>query len=208
MKKLLCIFAAVALAGCSNGGVETIILTDISINEITKDLEVGDEYQMSVTTNPTSNVKAEWSSSNTSVATISSSGVLKVASDGVTTITATVGSLKDEISIAINRVQDYTSFSVYNPDESDYQWIAGYFNIDGDCIKIADIGIIDKEEMSESIIVDYDAVKEVFLFFPYNETKGCKLKKTYMLKKNRHNVVVLEGSSDIVDKNDPKQYPQ
>lgn len=67
----------------------TISVTSVSLNRSSATLEKGDTLSLSATVSPSnaSNKSVTWSSSNTSVATVSSSGVVTAKSAGTATIT-------------------------------------------------------------------------------------------------------------------------
>lgn len=88
----------------SNGGGETVACTGVVINEssLTIDINNSKTYTLSATVSPVDCTQTlKWFSSVTSVATISSSGVLKVVGEGSTIITARCGSYTDTISITV-----------------------------------------------------------------------------------------------------------
>lgn len=61
----------------------------VSVSPRTKTLTVGDEFTMGVSANP-SNATVTWTSSSTTVATISSAGEIEAKAAGTTTITASI----------------------------------------------------------------------------------------------------------------------
>jgi len=213
MKKILFTLLTLAvLFSCGeNKEPNMVVLTSISLNNIDRDLNIGDSYQMAVTTKPAVNgLNFEWDSSDKSVATISNKGVLKVLSDGTTTITVSYGDLTSSVSVPISREQDYTSFVFWsefsdrNPDI-----IAGYYN-DGYCISIAKFEDF-QGGYSEEVVVTNDTLTQVYLFADYyaNDDEGIKSDTVYVLQKNKKNIFIRQRYTKGlgVEKNDPTQYP-
>ena len=81
------------LDNSSSGDVtpEEPTLTNISMSQTSKTLEIGDTFTLTTTGNPGGiSYSLNWSSSNTSVATVSNNGLVTAKAAGTTTITATV----------------------------------------------------------------------------------------------------------------------
>ena len=79
----------------NNGGSEdptpsTVSVTGISVNPTSKELTVGETLSIQATVTPSNatNKNVTWASSNTNVATVSSSGVVTAKAEGAATITA------------------------------------------------------------------------------------------------------------------------
>ena len=91
----------VVLAIILGGGpkVENVILSDSSI-----ELRVDDTYSVDCEILPVeaaAEVDVEWSSSNSSVATVSSSGTITAQGEGTCTITAEAGGVTDSVSVTV-----------------------------------------------------------------------------------------------------------
>jgi uncharacterized protein YjdB len=76
----------------NNNSSSIVRVTSVTLNRTSVYLDVNDTYYLTATINPSNatNKKISWKSSNTSVATISSSGKITALREGVTIITATV----------------------------------------------------------------------------------------------------------------------
>lgn len=109
---LLALLASAGLIGCSpdveesSSSVPTHVeMTNLSFDSRPKSLELNKEVQLSITIAPldASNQKVRYSSSDTSVATISETGLLKAVGLGKATITAEAveGGLKDSFNIQV-----------------------------------------------------------------------------------------------------------
>ena len=89
-KRLLPIAVLALLSSCVNKNaiIEEVKVTDVSFSISEEYLEMGSTYKMTATVSPSNatNKKVTWSSSDKSVATISSKGKIKPVSAGETTI--------------------------------------------------------------------------------------------------------------------------
>lgn len=114
--------------------------------------------------------------------------------------------------------QDYTSFQIKNNSSKGtyHNVVAGYRLSDNTLKKIADLGDIAPGQLSEKIIIDYNIIKEVEIFFDatnYDGTYG-KTWKIDILKINeyRNNVFSIKDGLVIttleIDKTDSNKYPQ
>lgn len=215
MKKLLTlllIFPLFIACSDSDNDNEPIILTSITLNEIDKELNIGDEYQMSVITKPDMkniNVFLQWNSSDTKVATISKTGKLKVLSDGVTEITASYGNLSSSVYATINKIQDYTSFVFVQTVDNDLpNCIVAYLK-DGQFYKIADLGTINIDNQSQEIKITDKNITDIYFFTDYISTR--RFDYIYKLKDNKKNIFRLTPDVKglvVTNKSDPTQYPQ
>lgn len=105
--------------------------------------------------------------------------------------------------------QDYTSFVFEQTiDNLLPNCVAGYFDADGYCWKIADLGDISKGNSSSEITLPSEDIPSIYLFSDYYGVR--MLNKEFTLIKRTKNIFNL--TADIggieVDKNNPKQYPQ
>ncbi|NDV95371.1 Ig-like domain-containing protein [Dysgonomonas sp. 521] len=109
MNKLIYIITAIltltlfSACGGDDNNNEVVVLTSIAIDPVDKDLYIGDTYQLSVSHQPTDVKlpKLTWTSSDTKVATVSSSGKVTAVADGVAKITASYGDLSNSVTITI-----------------------------------------------------------------------------------------------------------
>lgn len=105
--------------------------------------------------------------------------------------------------------QDYTSFVFYQ-DEDVYlnNCVAGYFDEDGYCWSLGDLGDISKGEYSNEIVVTDSSIRSVYFFTDYAGTR--MFKKEFKLIQNVKNVFYLTADirGEEVDKNNPMKYPQ
>jgi len=87
---------------------KTISVTGVSLNKSTLSLTLGDTYSLIATVTPSNatNQSVAWSSSNTSVVTVSSSGTVSAKAAGSATITVTTndGSKKATCSVTVSPV--------------------------------------------------------------------------------------------------------
>jgi uncharacterized repeat protein (TIGR02543 family) len=117
----------------------TIInVTSVSLNKTTDSLTVGDTDTLIAAVNPdsASNKKVNWSSSNTSVVTLDSTGKIKAvgAGNAVITVTTVDGNKTASCSVTVNAAQvtektKYT-LSVLMDDEDTFNDILGQFTLD------------------------------------------------------------------------------
>ncbi len=105
--------------------------------------------------------------------------------------------------------QDYTSFVFYQ-DEAVYlnNCVAGYFDEDGYCWSLGNLGDISKGEYSNEIVVADSSVRSVYFFTDYAGTR--MFKKEFQLIQNMKNVFFLTADirGEEVDKDNPMKYPQ
>lgn len=220
MKRAFYLFTVLCLAFVSCGGADdTIILTDIKIDKISRELKIGDTYQMSITTTPrTDKVKTKWSSSNQEVATISGSGLLTALAEGFTRITATVGTLSHSVAVIVNsgETQDYTSFVVVIESTNDFRdCVAGYFAEDGLCHKIGDLGNLGGGKVSPEIILKDESISEydIYIFYDLYDDLGIYdltgRAGAFKLESMKKNYLLLDGHFNgiSVSKNNPSKYP-
>jgi len=118
------------------------------------------------------------------------------------------GCKKDEPKPEIT--QDYTSFIIWHNEPVNLiNSVAGYYDKDGYCWKIADLGDLTQGKYSPEIIVANDTLRYIYLFsdYPSKSTKGDTV---FVLKKNIKNIFEITATTKgvYVNQNDPTQYPQ
>ncbi len=99
-------YAYVEISRATNATDETVAATSVSLATTEINLGKGNTYALSATVSPSNatNKAVTWSSSNTAVATVSSSGVVKGIAPGQATITATTkdGSHKATCTVTVS----------------------------------------------------------------------------------------------------------
>ena len=106
----------------NNAPAPSIPVTGISISDVPLNMNVGDTHKLTVLIAPAnaSNTNVTWSSSNTSIATVSNTGSITAKSAGTVTITATSvsnPSVKDTCTIKV-QAQSVTNVSISNTIQS------------------------------------------------------------------------------------------
>lgn len=93
----------------SNSGSSNIAVKSISLNRSSLTLDVGDDYTLKATINPSNatNKKITWSSSNSKVASVSSSGRVTAKREGSVTIKASVGGKTASVRVYVNEEEVY-----------------------------------------------------------------------------------------------------
>lgn len=109
-------------------------------------------------------------------------------------------------------IQDYTSFSLENKSSVDLPNVVIGYKIDGKYIKIADLGNINKGEISNEIRITNSSIKEIYVFFDYSDyVAAIRADISFIVYENKLNKFVLPSGIKgiaITDKTDPTQYPQ
>ncbi|NDV95373.1 Ig-like domain-containing protein [Dysgonomonas sp. 521] len=216
MNKLIYTIAALltltlfSACGGDDNNNEVVVLTSIAIDPVDKDLYIGDTYQLSVSHQPTDVKlpKLTWTSSDTKVATVSSSGKVTAVADGVAKITASYGDLSNSVTIAILKQQDYTSFIFYHDINNEIKNnVAGYFTEDGLCKKLGDLGNLSIGKYSNEIKVEIDTLTRVYFFS--HTIQPVRIEDPYILKKNIKNIFILRSGVPTVwaEPTDEVQWP-
>jgi hypothetical protein len=204
MKKtltLLFILMTMAIAACTDdNNSEYIVLTSLTIHPVEKDLYIGDKYQLSASVEPADVKlpKLKWVSSDTKIASVSNSGLVEVKADGVVTISVSYGSLSDDITLVISKIQDYTSF-VVTIDTSNklINCVAGYYTADGQCKKLGDLGELTRGVYSPEIRVNIDTLTRIYVFT--NTATPLQFKNPYLIEKNKKNIIKVEDYTSAID---------
>jgi hypothetical protein len=91
---------------CVGGSSSTIAVTGVSLDQTSLSLDVGQTAQLNETVSPSdaTNQNVSWSSSNTSVATVSTGGLVEALAEGIATITVTTddGGYTDDCNVTVN----------------------------------------------------------------------------------------------------------
>ncbi|MHA7941743.1 chondroitinase-B domain-containing protein [Formosa sp. 3Alg 14/1] len=95
------------------GEPATVDVTSVTLNASSINLEAGETQQLAATVSPSdaTNQDVSYTSSNTSVATVNSNGLVEAISEGSATITVTTddGSFTDSLEITVNGSQNGTA---------------------------------------------------------------------------------------------------
>ncbi|NDV95375.1 Ig-like domain-containing protein [Dysgonomonas sp. 521] len=222
MNKLIYTIAALltltlfSACGGDDNNNEVVVLTSIAIDPVDKDLYIGDTYQLTVSHQPADVKlpKLTWTSSDTKVATVSSSGKVTAVADGVAKITASYGDLSNSVTLVVSKIQDYTSFVISINSVNDFRdCIAGYYTQDGLCKKLGDLGNLTSNKYSPEIKVDIDTLQYVHIYYDLYDMNGIydftgKVDTILKLKKNIKNIFILSNNKGIeVSKENKTQYP-
>lgn len=86
------LFVAFAVLSCNQPEPE-VLVTDVSINQASAEIIIGETLQLNATVTPSnaSQIEVNWASSAPSVAKVSNQGLVTALSEGTTVITATAG---------------------------------------------------------------------------------------------------------------------
>jgi len=110
--------------------------------------------------------------------------------------------------------QDYTSFIFYHSETVTFpNCVVGYYDKDGFCIKLAELGELSQNKQSPEIKVENNSINEIYLFSDYLRAHfsddAIRFDSTYVLKSNYKNTFKIESrvKGIEVDKNNSKQYP-
>lgn len=106
-------------------------------------------------------------------------------------------------------MQDYTSFTLENKSSVDLPNVVIGYLTEGRYKKIADLGNINKGEISNEIRVNDSSIKEIYVFSDYLGTIRADI--SFNLNQNMLNKFILPSGVKgiaITDKSDPLQYPQ
>lgn len=103
MAMICALFCALALSAC-DGGDNTVEVESITLNKTSLPLEVGGTETLTATVKPddATNKTVTWSSDNTAVATVDSTGKVTAKAEGTAKITATAGKQKAECTVTVN----------------------------------------------------------------------------------------------------------
>ena len=101
---ILLLVALPFLFACTQKEQE-VRVESVSVSPAAKELTVGENFQLSATVSPSAATRKDitWSSSKSSVASVSSSGLVSAVSEGTTTITASADGKKGECTITVSK---------------------------------------------------------------------------------------------------------
>lgn len=109
-------------------------------------------------------------------------------------------------------MQDYTSFTLENKSSVDLPNVVIGYLTDGRYKKIADLGNINKGEISNDIRITNSSIKEIYVFFDYSDyVAAIRADIYFIVYENKLNKFVMPSGIKgiaITDKTDPAQYPQ
>ena len=161
-----------------------IDVTRVTINKSSLTLDVGEAYTLSATVTPSNatNKKVTWSSSNESVASVSSSGRVTAKKAGTVTITARAGNKSDTIRVTVLETS-------YCTTETVRIYSIGY---------ISSSTIDDRYSYNDSYTVIYDAFDDVEVtHIDYGIVTGnSEYLKAYNYWKNNDGELTYYGSSN------------
>ncbi|MBQ3766579.1 MAG: Ig-like domain-containing protein [Bacteroidales bacterium] len=129
LTKLLLFFILPLLFACTQKEpeVQEVRVESVTLSQSSVELEIGTTLQLNATVSPSTASRKDitWSSSKSSVASVSSSGLVTAVSEGTTTITATADGKKGECTvsvvkkaIAVSEIKlDKTELTLYEGEE-------------------------------------------------------------------------------------------
>jgi Transcriptional regulators containing an AAA-type ATPase domain and a DNA-binding domain len=87
--------------------------------------------------------------------------------------------------------QDYTSYVIEATGSDNFIGAkTGYFDKDGKCILLHEIGTLDPDKDTQELILD-NFHPEIYLFYAERNTGGTRLEKSFNLKKDKKNIIKL-----------------
>ncbi|MBQ3766029.1 MAG: Ig-like domain-containing protein, partial [Bacteroidales bacterium] len=105
LTKLLLLFILPLLFACTQKEqeVQEVRVESVTLSQSSAELEIGKTLQLNVTVSPSTATRKDitWSSTKSSVASVSSSGLVTAVSEGTTTITATADGKKGECTVTV-----------------------------------------------------------------------------------------------------------
>ena len=129
LTKLLLFFILPLLFACTQKEpeVQEVRVESVTLSQSSVEIEIGQTLQLNATVSPSTATRKDisWSSSKSSVASVSSSGLVSAVSEGTTTITATADGKKGECTvsvvkkaIAVSEIKlDKTELTLYEGEE-------------------------------------------------------------------------------------------
>ena len=105
LTKLLLLFILPLLFACTQKEpeVQEVRVESVTLSQSSVELEIGTTLQLNATVSPSTASRKDitWSSSKSSVASVSSSGLVTAVSEGTTTITASADGKKGECTVSV-----------------------------------------------------------------------------------------------------------
>jgi uncharacterized protein YjdB len=115
---IIAALAVLSMVACGPKDDPVIAVTGISLSQTSVSLEVGGKVSLTATVSPSdaTDKTVTWTSSNSSVASVSG-GVVTAAAEGTTTITASAGGKSAKCEVTVKRkVVDVTGVSLNKTD--------------------------------------------------------------------------------------------
>ena len=220
---------ATVTAKCGDLSAQTKVtvinpLKAITITGTTHSIKKGQTTQLGLTYDPadtTDSVAATWTSSNTSVATVSKTGLVTALKDGSTTIKATVGNVSSTYGIAVKEVKltgikmeekalihkgDTKAFTVeYTPADTTDDKTVAWSSSDSTVASVDNNGIVTAVKPGSAVITakvgNYQATCAVTVDAPLKEIVPEK-SAINMVKKQTANIAYSLVPADTTDSKD------
>lgn len=220
---------ATVTAKCGDLSAQTKVtvinpLKAITITGTTHSIKKGQTTQLGLTYDPadtTDSVAATWTSSNTSVATVSKTGLVTALKDGSTTIKATVGNVSSTYDIAVKEVKltgikmeekalihkgDTKALTVeYTPADTTDDKTVAWSSSDSTVASVDNNGIVTAVKPGSAVITakvgNYQATCAVTVDAPLKEIVPEKA-IIDMVKKQTANIAYLVVPADTTDSKD------
>lgn len=220
---------ATVTAKCGDLSAQTKVtvinpLKAITITGTTHSIKKGQTTQLGLTYDPadtTDSVAATWTSSNTSVATVSKTGLVTALKDGSTTIKATVGNVSCTYDIAVKEVKltgikmeekalihkgDTKAFTVeYTPADTTDDKTVAWSSSDSTVASVDNNGIVTAVKPGSAVITakvgNYQATCAVTVDAPLKEIVPEK-SAINMVKKQTANIAYSLVPADTTDSKD------
>lgn len=220
---------ATVTAKCGDLSAQTKVtvinpLKAITITGTTHSIKKGQTTQLGLTYDPadtTDSVAATWTSSNTSVATVSKTGLVTALKDGSTTIKATVGNVSSTYDIAVKEVKltgikmeekalihkgDTKAFTVeYTPADTTDDKTVAWSSSDSTVASVDNNGIVTAVKPGSAVITakvgNYQATCAVTVDAPLKEIVPEK-SAINMVKKQTANIAYSLVPADTTDSKD------
>ena len=157
--------------------VNNILVTNITLNSTSKSLDVGNTYQLTATVTPinATNKGVTWSSSNTSVATVSTTGLVTAKSPGTATITCTAkdgSGVKATCSITVRDAVKINT--THFPDVAFRDYVSNNLDTNGDgYLNNEEIAAVKTINVNNQDIYDLKGIE----FFTALTTLNCRFTK-------------------------------
>ena len=184
-------YKGVSLSTLVDIEVQNIPVTNVTLDRATLSLEVGNSGQLVCTVNPSNatDTSVVWTSNNTAVATVSSSGLVTAVSEGTATITATSnmdGTKKGECVVTVTKpavVSTTYTFTSKSWAASPANWTSGG---DGNGFSNSGVQVTSTYSGANGTSpVSFTDVKTIVVSYCTNASKGAG------------NIIVYVGSTQV-----------